>query len=289
MTPTPTTSNQALLDLFHTNKVSALAIEGDDYWLGTRSKGVIHYQAGTAISETYTTANSDLLHNVINDIAIDPNGDVWIATNQGVSRFDGSDWQNYTQQDGLASNHVNAIAASPAGVIWFGTNNGLSKYDGITWTTFTKQDSLPHNQFRALAVGEDEILWGVTVNGVFGRFDGAAWESIEGAPNGNIDTMTIVEGVVYLGTNKGLVKYENDAFTSIEPQVNINEVAGDSAGRIWAISESGELEVQDQAGALSASSDSGVKVGIYDPQSGRWLVSLPGENGPVYLPLIIKN
>lgn len=277
--------DEALLNIFLTHKVTALAIDQDDYWLGTRSEGVIHYQAGTAISETYSTDNSDLLHDVINDMAIDPNGEVWIATNQGVSQFDGSTWQSYTRSVGLASNHVNAIAVSPSGVVWFGTNNGLSTYDDATWTTYTKQDGLPHNQLIALATGEDETLWGVTVNGTFGWFDGDTWETIEGSPNGNIDTMTLIDEVVYLGTNKGLVEYEGGTFTSIEPQMNINEVTGDSAGRLWAISESGELEVQ------VANSDGGVKVGIYDPKSGRWLVPLVDQttHKNIYLPIILKN
>jgi hypothetical protein len=273
----------ALLNIFLTHKVAALAMDQDDYWLGTRSHGVIYYQAGTAISETYSTDNSDLLHDVINDIAVDPNGDVWIATNLGVSQFVGSTWQNYTRQDGLASNHVDAIAVSPSGVVWFGTKNGLSQYDGANWTTYTQQDGLPHSQLIALGVGEDEMLWGVTVNGTFGHFDGNTWETIEGSPSGNIDTMAVVEGVVYLGTNRGLVAYENGAFTSIEPQMNINEVAGDDRGWIWAISESGQLEVQ------AASSDSGVKVGVYDPKRGRWLLPLVGQRSDIYLPILLKS
>ncbi|MCK5381246.1 MAG: T9SS type A sorting domain-containing protein, partial [Candidatus Latescibacteria bacterium] len=51
-------------------------------------------------------------------------------TGNGVSRFDGATWKNYTIEDGLANNWVKCIAVAPDGAVWFGTPRGVSRFVG---------------------------------------------------------------------------------------------------------------------------------------------------------------
>ncbi len=241
-------------------KISALAMDGYDYWFGTSGTGVVHYRVDTKVTTIYDTHNSALLHDVINDIAIAPNGDVWVATNRGASKFSGGNWQNYTEIEGLIDKNVNAIDISAAGVVWFGTNQGLSRYENGVWTSYTKAEGLPHNQIKALAVDADGTLWLMTANGIVVRYNGTAWEKVGGLSNGNVDTMTAVDGIIWFGTNQGLVKYEMGLFTKVGPdQVNINEATHDRsnkvcrAGIVWVVSENGKL-------------------GLYDHNKDRWLI-----------------
>ncbi|MCD6291369.1 MAG: AAA family ATPase, partial [Anaerolineae bacterium] len=53
-------------------------------------------------------------------------GDLWIGTVGGLSRYDGRSWQTYTRLNGLASNEVTAIAETDSGAFWLGTVSGLS-------------------------------------------------------------------------------------------------------------------------------------------------------------------
>lgn len=65
----------------------------------------------------------------VNDIAIDAQDTLWIATRGGVSKFDGNILTTYTSQNsGLANNYVSAIAIDSEGSVWFGTDEGVSKF-----------------------------------------------------------------------------------------------------------------------------------------------------------------
>jgi hypothetical protein len=245
-------------------KVSAMAVSGHDYWIGTQSQGVIHYRSDTKTTEIYNTGNSGLSHNVINDIAIAPNGEVWVATNKGVNRFSGGNWQTYTEEDGLISDQVNTVVISPTGIVWLGTNKGISRYDGA-WTSYTKANGLPHNKVTGLAVEGADTLWVVMANNTISRYNGSTWELIPGVPNGSIDSVTVTGNIIWFGTNQGLVKYEQGllksdtgVFTHINPtSINLNEVTpGETAGicgMLWVVSESGI-------------------VGLYDYELGTWLI-----------------
>lgn len=64
----------------------------------------------------------------VNAITRDAHGYVWIATWEGVSRFDGSRFVVYGAREGLPNPLVWCIAQAPDGRLWFGTHGG-----GLAW------------------------------------------------------------------------------------------------------------------------------------------------------------
>ena len=54
----------------------------------------------------------------------DRQGDLWIGTSGGLSRFDHGAFINSTVQQGLSNNTVTAIAQDAQGSLWLGTNGG---------------------------------------------------------------------------------------------------------------------------------------------------------------------
>ncbi|MFT3739889.1 MAG: two-component regulator propeller domain-containing protein [Breznakibacter sp.] len=74
------------------------------------------------------TNNDGLSQNSVNDIERDPFGFLWFATGNGLSRFDGYTFRNYTKPL-LPSNLVYALAVSPDKRIWIGTKQGLCFID----------------------------------------------------------------------------------------------------------------------------------------------------------------
>jgi ligand-binding sensor domain-containing protein len=61
----------------------------------------------------------------------DKNDWLWLGTESGVSRFNGSKFDNFTSADGLAGGGVYSLAEDSLGRIWFGhLNGGLSLFDG---------------------------------------------------------------------------------------------------------------------------------------------------------------
>ena len=64
----------------HTNgdEINAIAIDGDDIWVGTRG-GFVMINNKTRKTTFYNKANSGLPHNGISCIAIDENNNKWIG------------------------------------------------------------------------------------------------------------------------------------------------------------------------------------------------------------------
>lgn len=70
------------------------------------------------LTNKFNTENSKISGNFIFNLVEDKSGYVWIATQNGVSRFDGKNFFNYTTRDGLPSNDVLQLIIDGHGVLW---------------------------------------------------------------------------------------------------------------------------------------------------------------------------
>lgn len=78
----------------------------------------------------------------------DRRGFIWFATDNGVSRFDGSHFKNYSMSDGLSDNDVLRIIEDDEGRLWFLTFNGkLSFYQNDKIYNSTNNNLLKKLQF----------------------------------------------------------------------------------------------------------------------------------------------
>jgi ligand-binding sensor domain-containing protein len=100
----------------------------------------------------------------------DKAGNLWFSTSgEGVYRYDGKSFTNFTTKDGLSSNDVSAITQDKSGNILFGTNRGMCKYDGKQFINFPVTDSL--NIISLLEDRDGNIWFGVMNKGIY-RYDG---------------------------------------------------------------------------------------------------------------------
>ena len=90
--------------------------------------------AGLLKIKTQSKSSGDNVHCSLQD----KKGNLWFATTaDGVYRYDGKTFTNFTTKDGLNSNGIFAIYEDKKGTIWFGTDKGLSRFDGKTFSPFT--------------------------------------------------------------------------------------------------------------------------------------------------------
>jgi ligand-binding sensor domain-containing protein len=83
------------------------------------------------------TQGSDKYASVICGIQ-DKQGNLWFGTSaEGVYRFDGTLFTQFTVNDGLSSNGIRSILEDKNGNIWFGTTDGICRSDG------TKIEQIP--------------------------------------------------------------------------------------------------------------------------------------------------
>jgi ligand-binding sensor domain-containing protein len=110
------------------NFVYAVAARGDDAWLGT-DKGVCLLRNGRVV-KTYTTANSALQADIVNDLAYRAGGELWVATaGGGASRSVGEGFETFDTNRGLLSDYVLCVFGDKLGYVWLGTlTSGVSRF-----------------------------------------------------------------------------------------------------------------------------------------------------------------
>lgn len=108
----------------------------------------------------------------------DKEGNLWFGTlNEGVYRYDGNSFTQFTKKDGLSDNGVNAITEDKTGNILFGTDSGISKYDGKSFASFATNKDIRNKQIKSLLKDKDGNIWfGTMGNGIY-RYNGATLDN----------------------------------------------------------------------------------------------------------------
>ena len=192
--------------------------------------------------ETYNYLFNGLADNYVYAIDQEPDGVLWFGTDGGVSRYggisryDGSEFVNFTTKDGLAGNSVWSIDQDSDGVLWFGTWGGVSRYDGSEFVNFTTKDGLAHNVVIAIHRDPDGAMWFGTHDGGLSRYDGkdgprfVNFTEKDGlADNGVSSIHRDPDGVLWFGTGGGVSRYDGSEF------VNFTTADGLASNVVYAI------------------------------------------------------
>ena len=123
------------------NYISALVVRRNrEFWFGVSTynpfgsgKGIGRWHPEDGIS--FYTVEDGLLDNRITDLLEDRHGNLWIATQRGLSCFDGVVFRNYTTEDGLPCNRIHCLFEDSRGHLWLGTDGGVGHYDGQFFQT----------------------------------------------------------------------------------------------------------------------------------------------------------
>jgi two-component sensor histidine kinase/streptogramin lyase len=116
---------------------------------------------------TLLTAEDGLSNNSVQCIIQDKTGIVWMGTNGGLNRYDGSSFFQYSvlSQPSLSNNVVTALMQGNDGHMWVGTENGLNILDPVSNTIrqFIHQDaiagSIPQGAIRAIQKTKNGHVW----------------------------------------------------------------------------------------------------------------------------------
>lgn len=199
----------------------------------------------------YLTHNSLVRSNHVRDFAIDNNGILWIATDMGVSRFNGSAFASFTHSNtsgGLISDNVYSLCLDSSGAMWVGTDSGASLYNATTgWQSLTT--GLSSLTIKSMAVDNAGNVWfghdgaGVTRLRNGGGYD--YYSTSNGMANGDVTGMDVdSSGDVWLATPSGLHRFNGSTFTiyttaSGLPSSVVRDVAVDAADGVWVATNAG--------------------------------------------------
>ncbi len=179
---------------------------------------------------------------ITRNIMQDSKGNIWLATWEGIIRYDGNSFTNFTNKEGLRRFHAFAVLEDSKGNLWFGTiGAGVYRYNGKSFTNFTTKEGLAND--RAAYIYEDKAgnLWFGTEGGA-SCYDGQSFRNFttdEGLANNDVNA--IIEdkaGKFWFGTGGHACLYDGKKFTEITneegaPFTNVRSIREDKRGNIW--------------------------------------------------------
>jgi ligand-binding sensor domain-containing protein len=251
------------------------------------------------------TVEQGLSQNNVRAIWQDPTGFLWVATEEGLNRFDGYDFLVFKHHDddptSLPHNMVTALAPESSGNLWVGTLAGAALFD-LRTETFTERVRTTR-LVMAVVEDRDGTLWvGTDGDGVY-RLDKKATrathyiaspQDADGLSHNSVYALLQdKQGQVWVGTFGGgldrfdrkanrFVHYRHDPADPASLGHNdIWSLAEDTKGRIWAGTNGGGVSVLDPATGRfrqyrhskdPKSLDADVVVSLYRDRAGvMWL------------------
>jgi ligand-binding sensor domain-containing protein len=217
---------------------------GDDEW----------ESLGEFPSTADTDANPELLSNAVTALLVDEAGGVvWAATENGLGRYDGSEWVRFSTDEGLPDNYITALALVED-VVFAGTNSGLAAFNGEQFEPLPEVDFSP---VWGLVAASDGSMWASGGGGVARRNpDGTAdyWPYTELTTYGNYRGVEAPDGRLFFGTDHGVLTFSGDDFTQwTAPNVPVHPAfdavrSDPTTGWLWFKEEYGvEVDIYDSA------------------------------------------
>ena len=121
-------------------------------------------------------------------------GNIWLASDQGLLKFDGITWKVYdTNNSPFLTNKIRKIAIDKQNNLFIsslpgpGNKGVLMKFDGTNWSTFYTCDQ-PNYSAAGIEIDSSNNIWlgiintatiGVEFGGGLKKYDGTKWESYD--------------------------------------------------------------------------------------------------------------
>ena len=196
--------------------IHALAIKGDDLWIGTYTDGVYVLNTSTGHLRQYTSSAAETSLDDISSYAIlhDSHGQTWVATMVGINLYHAAS-DNF-ERIGKTGTITIDIDEDKDGNLWFCTQGeGLYHLDRKTHRLkayhYDSKDrhSISDNQVNCAYLDESGKLWIGTFSGLctYDRQHDNFVRIHLDVPNQNIQSIVESHGALWLSTDYGVVKY----------------------------------------------------------------------------------
>jgi signal transduction histidine kinase/ligand-binding sensor domain-containing protein len=228
-------------------------------WIGTTNRGLIHLHEGRAdIFAQSDGLSGDFIENLFED----REGNVWVATLDGLDRFCDFAVPTISVKQGLSSATVESVLAAADGSVWLGTVDGLNRLERGEITIYRKRKIDRNTESREIAA----------TGGVREITDSSL-------PDDGIEALyQDDEQRIWVATHRGLAYFKNGGFTALgSVPGSVHSIAGDAAGNVW-VSQAeslfhlkGERVLERISWAQLGHSDGAREMAVDPLQGGLWL------------------
>ncbi len=194
----------------------------------------------TQYTHAVWTQAKGLPQGTIRAIAQTADGHLWLATEDGLVRFDGFEFVNFNKQYGpLHGYSIRALAADRDGGLWTATTSGLIRYSKGKFQLYTTRDGLPDNIISALYQDHRGTLW-IGAGGLLCRFENDRFTTLpESAvrPLRRVVSMYEVdEKNLVIAEDGGLARRDGAGFATLLASDGLDPLVAsirDRAGNFW--------------------------------------------------------
>lgn len=227
-----------------------------NYWFAGNGDGVYYSNGKTLL---HITEKEGLCSNFVLNIQQDINGNLWFTTRDGICRFDGSKFTDYTN---TIKNAPYGKLQYTKGGLFFGHLDGVCFYDGNSFINFVIHPdnykpplgdmNRPYSIYSTLVDKAGNVWFGTQSKGVC-RYDGKTFSYLTDKDLAGPAVRTIFQdksGNLWFGNNGGgLYYYNGKTLTNITEEKGLgnpeflkghfNDKPG-SLARVWTINEDKE-------------------------------------------------
>ncbi len=226
-------------------------------WFATNGDGVAMQDSGKL---TYFAPEEGFGDRVVRDIAEDGQGNLWFATTNGVTRYNGSSFTNFTIKDGLPHPQGWSLLVDREGTLWVGTQGGVARFNGKSFEPFLlplAEVEIPTEAYPTYQLVNDmeqdragNIWFATNGNGVF-KYDGKSLVQLTDNDGLGSNFVRAViqdkQGNMWFSTLYGGVsRYDGKAFKKFDTRDGLE------TEHVWTIFEDrdGNIWMADRGGAL---------------------------------------
>jgi ligand-binding sensor domain-containing protein len=93
-------------------------------------------------------------------------GNFWFGTEDGLYNYDNKSVKHFTEKDGFTDLNVSCIINDKKGDIWFGTNAGIFKYNNNVFIGVYQKLGMPAKEILSIVVDSENNIWAGLSNGI---------------------------------------------------------------------------------------------------------------------------
>lgn len=222
--------------------------------LGTRLAAWAQDPTPVDMLYRFWNTRDGLPHDHVRDLVRTRDGFLWIATDGGLSRFDGLTFKSYGLRDGLGAIAVLSLLEADDGALWISTTGGGISVlrHGRIERTYTQTDGLESMTISSLAEDAEHHLWVASRAGI-DRLEGHRFVPLPNVPfpKGPLPVLYRDRtGTMWVAMGAALWTWKDKTWTKTPPDGPQNAWAfcEDSQGRLWIVSQDQKLWCREPSG-----------------------------------------
>jgi subtilisin family serine protease/ligand-binding sensor domain-containing protein len=211
--------SEAILPYYGSGGVLDMTISGDKLFATVWGMGLIEYNLTDSTNILHNSLNSPISSNDIYEVAVDSNGNIWTGSNGDNS------------------------------------SNKLLQLNNNKWTSFV-DSATQYLILLSIDIASNQDIWLGNRNGKLILYSHqnqwAIFDTTHGLPHAGIQTVEVIDSIVWVGSNEGLMKFNInkqavvdtiDTSNSNLMNDNVRDTWSDGAGKVWIAHHYGGLSV----------------------------------------------